>query len=71
MTDRHSVPVVVGDRVRIVAGLAGGRSGVVKRTVRQRKGERKAIFWVELAPGEEHAFFREEFQWDAYAECDE
>jgi hypothetical protein len=57
------VPVIVGDRVRIVSGLATGREGVVRRTQRQRKGERKAVFWVEVGPGEEHAFFREELTW--------
>lgn len=64
------IPVVVGDRVLITKGLAEGRRGVVRRTTRQRKGERKAIFWVELGPGEEHAFFRDEFVWDQFAETE-
>lgn len=64
-------PIIVGDRVRVVGGPCEGRTGVVVRTTRQRKGERKAIFWVEVGPGEEHAFYRDELAWDLYAELSE
>lgn len=60
------IPVIIGDRVLIATGLCLGRRGVVKRTQRQSKGEKKALFWVELGPGEEHAFLREEFVWDGH-----
>ena len=61
-----AAPVIIGDRVRIVTGPCEGRVGVVRRTQRQRTGEQKAIFWVEVWPGETHAFFRDEFVWDGH-----
>lgn len=54
---------VIGDDVRVVEGPAKGRHGVIRRTSRQSKGYRRPIFWVELARGEEHAFYDEELQW--------
>ena len=54
---------VIGDGVRVIDGLAKGRSGVIRRTSRQSKGYRRPIFWVELAPGEQHAFHDEELEW--------
>lgn len=62
------VQVVVGDRVRIVRGLYAGRAGVVMRIQRQTKGERKVIYWIEVAPGERHVFTRDAFNWAGHVE---
>jgi hypothetical protein len=53
-------PIIVGDLVLVARGTCKDRRGKVKRTQRQSRGERRAIFWVEVGAGETHAFFAEE-----------
>lgn len=62
-----NVLLVPGDVVRVVKGITTGRSGPISRMQRQAMGDRKVILWVEVAPGESHAYHAEELDFVSYA----
>lgn len=60
MAEKHHTvaPLVVGDRVKVVQRIGLGRVGEIVRVT----GTQRPIYWVQLAPDEEHAFWASEIE---------